>query len=116
MSLVLGLETSCDETSVALLREDGGIVASVISSQIDMHKRYGGVVPEIAARAHLTNLPPLLEEALEISGASLADVGLVVSTAGPGLVGALLVGLAVPASALRLHARCTILADRDASP
>mgnify|MGYP001130273321 FL=1 len=94
MSLVLGLETSCDETSVALLREDGGIAASVVSSQIDMHKRYGGVVPEIAARAHLTNLPTLLDEALERAGATLADVGLVVATAGPGLVGALLVGLA----------------------
>jgi N6-L-threonylcarbamoyladenine synthase len=94
VSLVLGLETSCDETSVALLREDGGIAASVVSSQIDMHKRYGGVVPEIAARAHLTNLPPLLDEALERAGARLEDVGLVVATAGPGLVGALLVGLA----------------------
>ena len=94
MSLVLGLETSCDETSVALLREDGSIASSVVSSQIDMHRRYGGVVPEIAARAHLTNLPPLLDEALERSGATLADVGLVVATAGPGLVGALLVGLA----------------------
>lgn len=94
MSLVLGLETSCDETSVALLREDGGIVSSVVSSQVDMHRRYGGVVPEIAARAHLTNLPPLLDEALERAGARLEDVGLVVATAGPGLVGALLVGLA----------------------
>ncbi|MCL4808363.1 MAG: tRNA (adenosine(37)-N6)-threonylcarbamoyltransferase complex transferase subunit TsaD, partial [Thermoanaerobaculia bacterium] len=94
MSLVLGLETSCDETSVALLREDGGIAASVVSSQVDMHRRYGGVVPEIAARAHLTNLPPLLDEALERAGARLEDVGLVVATAGPGLVGALLVGLA----------------------
>ncbi len=94
MSLVLGLETSCDETSVALLGEDGTIVSSVVSSQIDMHRRYGGVVPEIAARAHLTNLPPLLDAAFERAGARLADVGLVVSTAGPGLVGALLVGLA----------------------
>ena len=92
VSLVLGLETSCDETSVALLREDGAIAASVVSSQIDMHRRYGGVVPEIAARAHLTNLPPLLDEALERAGARLEDVGLVVATAGPGLVGALLVG------------------------
>ena len=68
MTYVLGLETSCDETSVALLRQDGSIAASVVSSQIDMHKRYGGVVPEIAARAHLTNLPPLLDEALESDG------------------------------------------------
>ena len=94
MSLVLGLETSCDETSVALLREDGAIVSSVVSSQIEMHRRYGGVVPEIAARAHLTNLPLLLDEAFERAGVRLDDVGLVVATAGPGLVGALLVGLA----------------------
>jgi N6-L-threonylcarbamoyladenine synthase len=94
VSLVLGLESSCDETSVALLGEDGRIVSSVVSSQIDMHRRYGGVVPEIAARAHLTNLPPLLDEAFERAGARLEDVGLVVATAGPGLVGALIVGLA----------------------
>ena len=94
MSLVLGIETSCDETSVALLREDGGIVSSVVSSQIDMHRRYGGVVPEIAARAHLTNLPPLLDEALERAGARLATSASSSATAGPGLVGALLVGLA----------------------
>ena len=86
MSLVLGLETSCDETSVALLGENGAIAASVVSSQIDMHHRYGGVVPEIAARAHLTNLPLLLDEAFERAGARLEDVGLVVasrSTTGP---------------------------------
>jgi N6-L-threonylcarbamoyladenine synthase len=91
--LVLGIESSCDETSVALLDGDGRILSSLIASQVGAHELYGGVVPEIAARAHLTNLPPLLAKALEGAGAALSDVGLVAATAGPGLVGALLVGL-----------------------
>lgn len=93
MTLVLGIETSCDETSIALLDGDGCAVASVVASQTGAHARFGGVVPEIAARAHLTNLPPLLDRTLAEGGASLRDVTLVVATAGPGLVGALLVGL-----------------------
>jgi len=91
--LVLGIETSCDETSVALLDGEGRILSSVVASQVEAHRAFGGVVPEIAARAHLQNLPPLLEEALREAGATLRDVGLVAATAGPGLVGALLVGL-----------------------
>ena len=90
---VLGIESSCDETSVALLGADGRVLSSVISSQIAAHRRYGGVVPEIAARAHLQNLPLLLDEALAAAGVALSDVGAVAATAGPGLVGALLVGL-----------------------
>ena len=93
MTLVLGIETSCDETSLALLAGDGRIVSSVVASQVEAHRRFGGVVPEIAARAHLSNLPPLLDRTLEEGGASLRDVTLVAATAGPGLVGALLVGL-----------------------
>ncbi len=93
MTLVLGVESSCDETSVALLDGAGGILASMVASQVEAHERYGGVVPEIAARAHLTNLPPLLDAALARAGACLDDVSLVCATAGPGLVGALLVGL-----------------------
>ncbi len=91
--LVLGVETSCDETSLALVDGEGRVLSSIVSSQVAAHERYGGVVPEIAARAHLANLPPLLEEALAGGGARLADVGVVAATAGPGLVGALLVGL-----------------------
>jgi N6-L-threonylcarbamoyladenine synthase len=91
--LVLGIESSCDETSVALLDGEGRILSSLVASQFGAHELYGGVVPEIAARAHLTNLPPLLARALAESGAGLRDVGLVAATAGPGLVGALLVGL-----------------------
>jgi N6-L-threonylcarbamoyladenine synthase len=91
--MLLGVETSCDETSVALLEEDGAIRANVVASQMRTHAPYGGVVPELAARAHLTNLPPLLEEALARAGARLEDVRLVAATAGPGLIGPLLVGL-----------------------
>ncbi len=91
--IVLGIETSCDETSVAVLDGDGRVLANVVSSQMQAHARYGGVVPEVAARAHLENLPAVLEEALAAAGVRLEEVGLVAATAGPGLIGALLVGL-----------------------
>jgi N6-L-threonylcarbamoyladenine synthase len=91
--IVLGIETSCDETSVAVLDGEGRVRANVISSQMAAHALYGGVVPEVAARAHLENLPAALEEALCGAGVRLEDVGLVAATAGPGLIGALLVGL-----------------------
>ncbi len=91
--IVLGIETSCDETSVAVLDGDGRVRANVVSSQMAAHARYGGVVPEVAARAHLENLPGALEDALNAASARLEDVGLVAATAGPGLIGALLVGL-----------------------
>ncbi|MEP6768345.1 MAG: tRNA (adenosine(37)-N6)-threonylcarbamoyltransferase complex transferase subunit TsaD [Acidobacteriota bacterium] len=91
--LILGIETSCDETSVALVEETGRILANVIASSAEAHALYGGVVPEVAARAHLENLPGTFEEALRVAGAELSDVSLVGATAGPGLIGALLVGL-----------------------
>jgi N6-L-threonylcarbamoyladenine synthase len=91
--IVLGIETSCDETSAAVLDGEGRVLANVVSSQMAAHARYGGVVPEVAARAHLENLPAVLEEALTRAGVALEDVGLVAATAGPGLIGALLVGL-----------------------
>jgi N6-L-threonylcarbamoyladenine synthase len=91
--LVLGIETSCDETSVAVLDGDGRVRANVVSSQMRAHAPYGGVVPELAARAHLENLPDALEEALSVAGIRLEEVGLIAATAGPGLIGALLVGL-----------------------
>ena len=91
--IVLGIETSCDETSVAVLDGEGRVLSNVVSSQMQAHALYGGVVPEVAARAHLENLPAALEGALEAAGARLEDVGLVAATAGPGLIGALLVGL-----------------------
>jgi N6-L-threonylcarbamoyladenine synthase len=92
--LILGLETSCDETAAALITPDGRILANVVSSQADLHARYGGVVPEVASRRHLELLTPVVREALGEAGATLDDVELVGVTAGPGLIGALLVGVA----------------------
>lgn len=91
--LILAIETSCDETSAAVIDGEGRVLSNVVSSQVAAHALYGGVVPEVAARAHLENLPGTFEEALVRGGVSLDDVGLVAATAGPGLIGALLVGL-----------------------
>lgn len=91
--LFLGLETSCDETSVAAIRGDGSIVVNLVSSQVAAHAPFGGVVPEVAARAHLHNLPVLLDETRRRLGGNFGDVTAVAATAGPGLIGALLVGL-----------------------
>jgi N6-L-threonylcarbamoyladenine synthase len=92
--LILGLETSCDETAAALITPDGEILANVVSSQADLHARYGGVVPEVASRRHLELVTPVVREALAEAKAELDDVRLVSVTAGPGLIGALLVGVA----------------------
>jgi N6-L-threonylcarbamoyladenine synthase len=89
---VLGIETSCDETAVAVV-EDRTVLANLISSQTDLHARFGGVVPELASRAHVEALNPLLEQALEEAGCRFADLEGVAVTVGPGLVGALLVGI-----------------------
>ena len=93
--LVLGIETSCDDTACAVLDGDGRVLSSVVSSQLAVHQPYGGVVPEIASREHLANWPVVSREALERAGVSLRDVDLVAATRGPGLVGALLVGLSI---------------------
>jgi N6-L-threonylcarbamoyladenine synthase len=93
--LVLGIETSCDDTACAVLDGDGRVLASVVSSQLAAHRPYGGVVPEIASREHLSNWPFVSAEALEKAGVRMADVELVAATRGPGLVGALLVGLSI---------------------
>ncbi len=95
--LVLGIESSCDETAVALIEETPGeqqprVLSSVISTQIPLHRLYGGVIPELASRNHSTNLPGVLKEALEKAGRSIREVDAFASTAGPGLVAALLVG------------------------
>ena len=91
--MILGVETSCDETAAALVTSDGRIKSNVVASQADLHARYGGVVPEVASRRHLELVAPVVREALERAGATLADVEAVAVTRGPGLVGALLVGL-----------------------
>ena len=91
--LILGIETSCDETAAALVTEDGEIRSSVVSSQAELHARYGGVVPEVASRRHLELVTPVVREALAEADAALADVDRLAVTRGPGLIGALLVGL-----------------------
>jgi N6-L-threonylcarbamoyladenine synthase len=91
--VILGVETSCDETAVALVGRDGLVRANVVASQANLHARYGGVVPEVASRRHLELVGPVLAEALEQAGAGLEDVDCVGVTRGPGLIGALLVGL-----------------------
>ena len=95
LALTLGIETSCDETSVALVEDGRRVVSNVIHSQVDLHQDFGGVVPELAARDHLERLPELLELAFEKAGASPDDVGLIAVTRGPGLAGCLLVGVGV---------------------
>jgi N6-L-threonylcarbamoyladenine synthase len=92
--LVLGIETSCDETAVALVEDGMRVRSSVVGSQVDLHRPYGGVVPEIAARAHLELLLPCIDRALVEGGCTYADVEGVAVTRGPGLVGTLLVGVA----------------------
>src|SRR5712691_5199720 len=93
-TVILGLETSCDETAAALVTADGHIKANVVASQADLHARYGGVVPEVASRRHLELISPVVREALVHADATLDDVDRVGVTQGPGLIGALLVGLA----------------------
>jgi N6-L-threonylcarbamoyladenine synthase len=92
-NVILGIETSCDETAAALVTQDGAIEANVVASQADLHARYGGVVPEVASRRHLELVSPVIREALGRANATLDDVDRVAVTQGPGLIGALLVGL-----------------------
>jgi len=91
--LVLGIETSCDETAAAVVADGTAVVSSVVSSQVDIHARYGGVVPEIASRAHVELLVPVVAQALVEAGIEGPDLGAVAVSVGPGLAGALLVGI-----------------------
>jgi N6-L-threonylcarbamoyladenine synthase len=103
--LILGLETSCDETAAAVVSRNGAILANVVSSQAELHAEYGGVVPEVASRRHLELVTPVIREALHKAGAQLEHVQRIAVTQGPGLIGALLVGLSAAkalAWALRL--------------
>jgi N6-L-threonylcarbamoyladenine synthase len=99
----MGIETSCDETAVALVEDGAKVRSNVISSQVEAHRPYGGVVPEIAARAHLEALLPVFDRALVEAGCTYADVEAVAVTTGPGLVGALLVGVAAAKSLALAH-------------
>lgn len=91
--LILGIESSCDETAAAVVKNGREVLSNVINSQIDIHKRYGGVVPEIASRCHIEAVNAVIDEALEKAGVTFNDIDAIAVTYGPGLVGALLVGV-----------------------
>ena len=102
--IVLALETSCDETAAAILCEERGLLASEVASQIAIHQTYGGVVPEVASRQHLTQLRPVIEAALAHAGLRMEEIDAVAATAGPGLATSLMIGLsAAKGLALGLH-------------
>ncbi len=109
MGIVLGIESSCDETAAALVDSERRILAQRIASQDEAHRPYGGVVPEIAARAHAERLAPLIEATLADAGMTLADVDAIAATAGPGLIGGVMVGL-VTAKALAMAADKPLIA------
>lgn len=98
-TLVLGIETSCDETAAAVVKNGRYVMSNIISTQIETHKKYGGVVPEIASRMHIQNINPVIQEALDTANVTLDEIDVIGVTYGPGLVGALLVGV-VEAKAL----------------
>ena len=91
--LVLGIETSCDETGVGIVRGHS-LLADTVASSVDLHARFGGVVPEVASRAHLEAMTPTIERALRTAGVTLDDLDAIAVTAGPGLAGTLMVGVA----------------------
>lgn len=91
--IVMGIETSCDETAVAIIRDDKTIMANLVLSQIEEHRAFGGVVPEIAARAHMDHLDTLIEAAMQDAGIGFKDLGGVAATCGPGLIGGVMVGM-----------------------
>ena len=91
--ITLGIETSCDETAAAVLRGGRTILSNVISTQIPLHQKFGGVVPEIASRRHIVNIMPVIDQAINDAGIKLTDIDQIAVTYGPGLVGALLVGV-----------------------
>jgi N6-L-threonylcarbamoyladenine synthase len=125
-TLILAVETSCDETSVSVVRDGHEILANIISSQIEVHQRFGGVVPEVASRQHILAVTPLIQQALDEAGVGWPDLTAIAATYGPGLLGALLVGL-VSAKAiawtrdipfigvhhLAAHIWANVLAERD---
>src|ERR1700727_3700686 len=91
--LILGIESSCDETAAAVVADGERVLSSVVASQIEIHRKYGGVVPELASREHLRQIVPVVREAIEQAGITLQALDAVAVTQGPGLVGALLVGV-----------------------
>lgn len=109
MTVILGLESSCDETAAALVTSDRKILSHALAGQEDHHRAFGGVVPEIAARAHAEMMTPLIETALKDAGMALCDVDAIAATAGPGLIGGVMVGL-VSAKALAMAADKPLIA------
>ncbi|MFZ5647405.1 MAG: tRNA (adenosine(37)-N6)-threonylcarbamoyltransferase complex transferase subunit TsaD [Bacillota bacterium] len=93
MALIVAIETSCDETSVAVVRDGVDVLSNIVSSQIDVHRKFGGVVPEVASRKHLELMNGVIREALDVAGLDFSSLDAVATTHGPGLVGALLVGV-----------------------
>lgn len=129
MTLILGIESSCDETGVAIYDDKRGLLANTLYSQIDLHRQYGGVVPELASRDHLRKIIPLIDEALINANISLKEIDAIAYTAGPGLNGALLIGATVansiafankipliPVHHLEGHILSPLLADNDLKP
>lgn len=126
---ILGIESSCDETAAAVVKNGREILSNVINTQIDIHKKYGGVVPEIASRKHIENIDGVIDEALISAGKTLDDIDAIAVTNGPGLVGALLVGVSeakaiayakglplVPVHHIRGHITANFLAHPDLEP
>ena len=110
--LTMAFESSCDETAVAVLADGRQVLSNVISSQIDIFKNYGGVVPEIAARHHLENINEVMDRALREAGVTLKEIDLIGVTHGPGLVGALLIGIAT-AKAVAYAADVPLIGELD---
>ena len=105
MALVLGIETSCDETAAAVVEDGRRVLSSVVSSQAAVHAPYGGVVPELASRHHLENIAPVIEDAMRESGVAFPDLAAVAVTQGPGLVGSLLVGVQAAKAIALVHGK-----------
>lgn len=106
--ITLGIESSCDDTSIALVKDGTQILSSLVSSQIEIHRRFGGVVPEVASRKHLEAILPLLNEAMAAADLSFADINQIAVTAGPGLLGPLIIGLST-AKALAWHLKVPLI-------
>src|SRR5947207_5065817 len=90
---IIGIESSCDETAAAVVEDGERVLSSIVASQLDTHGKYGGVVPELASREHLRAIVPVVREALSVASATLTSLDAIAVTAGPGLVGSLLVGI-----------------------
>ncbi len=127
--LILGIESSCDETAASVVRGGREILSNVINTQIDFHKKYGGVVPEIASRKHIESIDAVVEEAIKTAGVQFSDLDAIAVTYGPGLVGALLVGVSfakglayalkkplVPVHHIKGHITANFLAHPDLEP